>query len=579
MDMLNLSPNERLDLADLTYATVTSQIGLVQQICGQVLMNPAAAQPAFVLSGFGLTNPSGNQVTVTRGVAMLPYRQGAQVTYGLVSCEGPTSQTIDLSSRGAGTYTVYVSFSYQPGALDTRTLWTPDNGGAEYSASEPTRLVAGWQVNISTVNPGAEWLALGTVAVPSMAIVDQRPLYFEGRPDQSFVPAWGSASTDRSIARGTYGIGDLQTFVQAVQQCLIDIKGPGIANWYTGFVAGQTIGFAGGAKAASTAWLDNNFYTQGNATNPKTVFSADGSAFGYQRSNNAFNFTNGTAATATNVSFSAPGTTAGATGPFSLKTTATTFALADNTQATQPLLYTSASETLDLSAGSLNTLILPPPGQVKYPATQTLNQYINLLDGTILSGLVFYPSAGFNGTNYTYTVGSVTYTEIDGALNFGFPSGVAQNAIGATWIVPLTVPAPCTLTGLTIGTYADGTINGTLALLRKDNSNTNALYSSGASPNVSTTPTSRIAYVSAAGQQVTFSGGTSGITTWGYGTRTVALSEPVAVGDNYTYFLQLDLAQAGAATTSADTATSYRFRLNSIAVTYTTTGPTLMRHG
>ncbi|RYF09670.1 MAG: hypothetical protein EOO40_06505, partial [Deltaproteobacteria bacterium] len=274
MDLLNISANQRLDLADLSYGLVDSQIGLHKALTSQVLMDPSGTAPAYILSGFGVTNPAGTQITVTRGVALLPYRTDTQVLYGMVASDGPAAQTLDLSSRAPGTYTVYITFTYQPGVDDTRTLWSADNGGGEYASALPTRLVAGWQLVVETASPGSEWVAIATVTTPGMKIADVRPFFFEGRPDQSFAPQWGSAG-DRASDRSLSPITNLQTFVQAMQQCLIDIKGPGVANWYTPFIAGQVIGYQGTAAAGRTAWKDANFYAQGDASVPSFNFSDD----------------------------------------------------------------------------------------------------------------------------------------------------------------------------------------------------------------------------------------------------------------------------------------------------------------
>lgn len=554
MDMLNLSPNERLDLADLTYATFDSQLGLHRNITGQILTNPNAVQPAFVLSGFGVTNPAGSQVAVTRGVALLPYRQGAEVLFGLVACEGPQTQTLDLSSRAAGTYTIYISFSYQPGALDTRTLWTPDNGGAEYSQSVPTRMVAGWQMVAESVSPGVEWLPIATVTLPSMAIVDMRPLYFEGRPDQGFAPQWGS-DADRDANRALAPIADMQTFVQAVQQCLIDVKGPGIADWFTPYVAGQTIGFAGTAQPGATAWADAGFYALGDAQMPHLGFSADGAQFGYDRSSGAFSLVGGAAASSTQQNYSAPGASAAA---YATQTTAASFALADLANDTKPIVYTAANQTLDLSAGGTGAAVLPPPGRITYASPQTVSRYLPILEGRVLLGVPLYPAGP------TYTNDLSVFPTISGQLMIGFSANTQTNAIGATWMLPVSLPGACTITQIEVNHRTLSNVQGALALMKK--------------PNVSFGPNTAtvVGSIALVARSAFYTG--PGAAT-GYTTIDAAFNEAVAAADLNQYFLHLSLYNYKSPSSTDDTLSTAGFTLDYVRISYTLAGPAFGARG
>lgn len=267
MDVLNVTSNERVDLADFTYGTSSSQLGFTRESNSNFMNNPTGTQQMWVLNGFTMSNPSAKLLQVNLGVAMLGYRVGAIVSYGVITCNGAASQNVDLTSFPTGTYGIYIRFNYIPGTIQSRIFWNPANAGSEFAQSTPTRLTATWELRVEAASPGSEWLQIGTVAAPGMTIVDMRPMYFEGRVDQTYANTWGTG-TDRNADREQYGVHDFQNFTAAMRTCLEDIKGPGLVRWWNSYVAGQTIGYAGTAVASQTSWADSGFYLQGSTTAP-----------------------------------------------------------------------------------------------------------------------------------------------------------------------------------------------------------------------------------------------------------------------------------------------------------------------
>ena len=281
ISLLNPQPNERIDLTDFRYLSQSSILGALRAVPSALLTSPTK-QPLWVIRGFVMSNPSGQVLSVAKGSALLSLRQGGQVLTGIVTDDGQATQSVDLSSYAAGTYGVFMRFVLTQEAYDTRAFFRASGGGEEYGQSVPTRLNGNWEVNVLHKTPGEEWLQIGTVVTPSMVLTDTRPLYFEGRVDGATASGWGSAA-DRSDDRSKNGLGDLQTALSALRQSLEDVKGSGIARWYTDHVAGQSIGFAGTQTQARTQWADANFYIQGDSARPRLTFAADGAHLAYTR--------------------------------------------------------------------------------------------------------------------------------------------------------------------------------------------------------------------------------------------------------------------------------------------------------
>lgn len=282
IDLLNLSAGERVDLADLQFATQDSILGAHRSVAESFLTD-SALQQMWIVRGFQMTNPTGQVLQVSAGVAILALRQGTRILQGVLSAEAPSTQAVDLSDHAAATYGVYVRFVTLTGSFDTRIFWRESAGGQEYSQSVPTRLTGSWEMAVQAASPGSEWLQIGTVVAPSLATTDMRPLYFEGRVDQTTASGWGSVS-DRATNRSGTNITNLQTALAALRQSIEDIKGQGLARWFTDHVAGQSIGYASTALAAGrTSWLDDQFYAQGDSTSPGLFFASDGAHLVYRR--------------------------------------------------------------------------------------------------------------------------------------------------------------------------------------------------------------------------------------------------------------------------------------------------------
>lgn len=271
VDTLALSANERVDLTDLQYAAFGSQLGFHRLENAQLMTNGSSL---WVLNGF-TQSATGTSLTVNIGSAMLAYRVGVQVQYGVVAAEGDAVKTLDLSSYPSGTYNAYIRFNYAAGAFASRIFWNSANSGTEYPKTVPTRQIAQWELRVEATSPGAEWLLIAQVVSngTTLTVTDKRPMYFEGSVDQGYANTWG-AGNDRSANRALYGVRDFQTFTQAMRQCIEDIKGPGLRRWWASDIGGQNIGFVGTVIEDRTAWCDANFYAQGDINMPVLGFSA-----------------------------------------------------------------------------------------------------------------------------------------------------------------------------------------------------------------------------------------------------------------------------------------------------------------
>ncbi len=261
MDLLNLSGDERLDLGDLTFATNEVPTGLVNELAGNFLVAPGATS---IVTGF---RPSGSgQGPVQVGdngvpnVAFLGQRVGGVVTPGVFTAVGPATQQLSVSSLPANTYGIFVRFNRIPGQSQTRKFWAKASPGQEYSQLTSTRLVGTWEARIEVSSPSAEWTQVGQAVVTSagsgqgntVVVTDQRTLYFEGAASTGFAPAWGSAA-DRSSDRSVANVGNLQRQLSALRQCIIDIKGRGLATWYQPNISGMQIGSGFGLSDTPTA--------------------------------------------------------------------------------------------------------------------------------------------------------------------------------------------------------------------------------------------------------------------------------------------------------------------------------------
>lgn len=245
-DLLKTSSNERIDIGDFNYVAVDSASDQVNELTHNFLVNPNGAD-RFILSGFAMTNPSGNQVRVNQGTAIIHQRRDGQIVESVLSTTGDTYKIIDISTYPSNTYNIYIRFEHVQGDEQGRIFWNPSGTGSEYTQTVPTRYLANWSVRIESSSPGQEWYRIGQVVMPSMSITDLRDFYFEGSINDSYESGWstegGGSSTDRNSNRAIYGIIDLHTFVSATKQSIEDIRGRGLRSWYEKGIGGMNIGF------------------------------------------------------------------------------------------------------------------------------------------------------------------------------------------------------------------------------------------------------------------------------------------------------------------------------------------------
>jgi hypothetical protein len=288
-DLLALSANQRLDLSDLQYLSQAQPIGLMADSVGSFTTRASTTAAMYVLHGFGTTpgagtnstNPASNQLTVAPGAGILAWRNGGNAPlFGVTTAldgSDQQAQGIDLTNSPSGPYTVFLRLNYTPSSGTDRTFWSAASPGYEYARVEPTRLHATWEIQALATgsNPGSEWLPIASLSWTSpstqggsgtlSAFTDIRPLYFEGRSNTStpFSSPWGGG-TDRSAQRGTSGVGDLHTFVDAMRTCLEDIKGPGLSRWYDASIGGMNMGFGPNTPTLGRLALGgSSFFLQG----------------------------------------------------------------------------------------------------------------------------------------------------------------------------------------------------------------------------------------------------------------------------------------------------------------------------
>ncbi|UCF48588.1 MAG: hypothetical protein JSU89_15715 [Myxococcales bacterium] len=300
-DLLRVEPNQRVDHTDFDYMLNESMTAAMRDLGENFLLDPDApvADRVRIIDGFAMTNPSGKQLTVTLGRALLAERVSGVVQYGALVASGDATQTIDMAPLASNTYGVYIRFEYVDAETGSRVFWNPSGAGSEFTQSIPTRRVARWSMRVELASPGAEWLQIGTAdnSGGSLVIVDQRDLYFEGPIDNSYQSGWssdgGGIANDRNADRKTYGVTDLQTFTSAMRQCLEDIKGRGLRRWWDRDIGGLNVGFDADPSEDTVAIGDQYFNLNFDGTDP-TIQVDDDDWLWYDRSQNAFRFAIGT---------------------------------------------------------------------------------------------------------------------------------------------------------------------------------------------------------------------------------------------------------------------------------------------
>lgn len=299
MDTLKVSANERIDLSDFSFAT-SAAIETASARQGDVLYcRDGATRRAWILSGFALTNPSGKTLQVAGGRALLSTRVDGAVKHGYLLTEGDATKTIDLTSLPSGTYGVFVRFDVFEQDIASRVFWNPASAGSEYVASVATRRSSNWSLRVDLGTPGAEWLQIGTAnnSGGSLAIVDQRPLFFEGVVGTGYTSGWsidgGGSANDRNSNRVAYGVQDLQTAFASMRECLRDIKGRGLRAWYARDIGGMNLGFDADPVEDRLALGDANMHLLWSATVPHLQWDS-GDLVEYNRSTNVWSWKIGT---------------------------------------------------------------------------------------------------------------------------------------------------------------------------------------------------------------------------------------------------------------------------------------------
>ena len=294
-DLLRIETNERVDLEDFDFLANTLGEAEAEKLAN--FNTSPTRQRMWILDGFAITNPSASQVCVTRGRAILARRDQGIVKYGSLVAGGDATKILDVSGYASATYGIYVRFDYVDSEFRSRVFWNPVGDGSEFAQTVATRRAANWSLTIEATNPGAEWLQIGTVVQSTMVIVDMRPFFFEGEVHNSYQSGWstdgGGVAHDRSASRALYGANDLQMFTAAMRQCLKDIKGRGLREWYSRDIGGMNLGFDAAPVEDRLAVGDANFYLD-KAGDPLINFDSGGDELYYSRANNAFGMKVGT---------------------------------------------------------------------------------------------------------------------------------------------------------------------------------------------------------------------------------------------------------------------------------------------
>ena len=282
VDLLRVETNERIDLEDFSHL-INNGVDATQELAGNVLTS-AARQRAWILWGFGMSNPSAKQLQVALGAALLSYRDQGVVKYAAVAATGDATKIVDLSTYPSATYNIYVRFEWVDDETKSRIFWDPSGDGSEFAQTIATRKTSNWSVRVETTSPGSEWLQIGTVVQSTMAITDQRPLYFEGLVSGSYASGWstdgGGVANDRSATRGTYGVRDFQMFTAAMRQCLEDIKGRGLRRWWERSIGGMNIGFDANPTEDALFVKDNGFGLDYSGSDPTLSFQSSDALIG-----------------------------------------------------------------------------------------------------------------------------------------------------------------------------------------------------------------------------------------------------------------------------------------------------------
>jgi hypothetical protein len=229
----------------------------------------------YVLSGFAVTNPSGQQIRCGGGAAILGSRDTGALRIGELQTEGDSEKTIDITSLSNGSYGVFVRLDLQPDVPANRLAWDAEAAPpTETVRNMLTRYVETWSIAIELVSPGAEWLRAATVvksAGPIITITDTRDFFFEGVTPYAVTDVeWGDTN-DRNADRATYGLFGVRRFVRAVLKQIQLIIG-GASTWWQNPQAGT----ASGAGARSLTQLNTEKLARNGAQTMQGDIIPDG---------------------------------------------------------------------------------------------------------------------------------------------------------------------------------------------------------------------------------------------------------------------------------------------------------------
>jgi len=229
-DMVNWNSNQRADISEMRAHERNSRSDMRRSI-DNLLFGSNASGFNRVFGNFKVTasNPADAVVSVNAGVAV-----GAEVLddqtneHGVMfGRDGESSKALDFSSLGAATYNVWVRFSNDPGEPGVRVFYNADTQQEEAQTVD-TRLVHDWDVTISIVSPGDEWILLaevvwGGATIAAGNITPKRHMFFEGDAGASYAHEWGDGANDRDTDRANNGVRALYEHTHAVRRQIEEI--------------------------------------------------------------------------------------------------------------------------------------------------------------------------------------------------------------------------------------------------------------------------------------------------------------------------------------------------------------------
>lgn len=245
-------PGMRIDQPDFNQAAVESQRQADEQLLDQMFMDPDF-QTGLILGGFDYSHASGI-VTITRGRAIVSYRDNGQIRRGMLIAEGgPVQKQLSVAALANGTYTIYLRGKYSNVDPANRVVWNADaTTPVEVGTLMATRVAEDWDLLIAlsaSVVP-AEWIPLYQVVVAGSIVTsstDLRNFFFEGTAANSFAvtDAEFGDTNDRSTARGANGVTNIRKAIRGLQRQVQDIIGqsstPTALGWWKLVSAGDSL--------------------------------------------------------------------------------------------------------------------------------------------------------------------------------------------------------------------------------------------------------------------------------------------------------------------------------------------------